>query len=579
MHDLVVRGGTVVDGTGRDRFVGDVAIDDGLITAVGVVADIGREEIPAAGLLVTPGVVDVHTHYDGQATWDPLLAPSSVHGVTTVIMGNCGVGFAPVRPASEEWLIGLMEGVEDIPGTALSDGITWEWETFPEYLDALERQKRSINVATQLPHGALRAYVMGERGARNEPATHEDIAQMRRLVTEAIDAGALGVSTSRTILHRAVDGSPVPGTFAAEDELRGLAGGLADAGRGVFEVAPAGIVGEDLLAPDREVAWMASVSRDSGRPVTFLLQQNHKAPDQWRETLRLVEVANEDGAQLVPQAHPRSIMLLVGFQCSLHPFHARPSYSEIAELPLDERVALLADPQRRRRILAEDDDPTNPLVGVLAWEVWQMYPLGERPNYEPSEDESVGGLAKRLGQDPWEVLYDLMLQDCGRELIMKPGLNYFEGDLEAALAMMTHPAAIIGGSDGGAHCGAICDASIPTSMLTHWTRDRQRGERLSVERVTEMQTRRTARAFGLQDRGTLEPGMCADLNIIDYNALELRRPFMAYDLPAGAHRLLQEAEGYVATIVGGQVTLRNGVDTGARPGRLIRSRDAAGVAS
>jgi N-acyl-D-amino-acid deacylase len=570
MHDLVIRGGTVVDGTGAAAYPADVAVDRDRVTAVGAVPARGREEIDAAGLLVTPGFVDVHTHYDGQATWDPILAPSSWHGVTTVVMGNCGVGFAPVRPGTQDWLIGLMEGVEDIPGSALSEGMTWGWESFPEYLDALDSHERTIDVAAQIPHGALRAYVMGERGARNDPATADDIAMMRQLVTEAVRAGALGVSTSRTIAHRAIDGQPVPGTFAAEDELLALAGGLADAGAGVFELAPAGIVGEDLLAPDREVAWMERVSRLSGRPITFLLQQNHKAPEQWREALRLVDKANASGARLLPQTAPRPIMLLVGHQGSLHPFSARPGYQALAALPLPERVAVLRDPLVRARILSEADDSGSPTHGIIVWDAEQMYPLGDPPQYEPAAQESVAELAARASRDPWEFLYDLMLAGDGRELIMKPGLNYFHGNLDAAYEMMTHPDAIIGGSDGGAHCSVICDASMPTSMLAHWTRDRARGPKLSVEQAVKMQTSTTAAAFGLTDRGVIRAGLRADLNVIDYDRLGLCRPEMAYDLPGGARRLLQRATGYVATVVAGQVTFRDGADTGARPGRLVR---------
>jgi N-acyl-D-aspartate/D-glutamate deacylase len=480
------------------------------------------------------------------------------------------VGFAPVRPGSEEFLIGLMEGVEDIPGSALSEGMRWGWESFPEYLDVLDRQERSINIATQIPHGSLRYYVMGDRGARNEPATAKDIAQMKELVADAVRAGALGVSTSRTVLHRAVGGDPVPGTFAAVAELLGLAEGLVDGGGGILELAPAGILGEDLLAPDLEVAWMARVSRQTGQPITFLLQQNNKAPDQWRETLRLVDKANADGARLIPQAAPRPLMLLVGHQGKLHPFSSRPSYQALVDLPLAERVAVLRDPVVRSRILSELDDPSRASNGVVMWMVEQMYPLGDPPEYEPAAERSVAALAARENRDPWEFLYDLMLADDGRELIMKPGLNYSHGNLDDAFAMMTHPAAVIGGSDGGAHCSVICDASMPTSMLTHWTRDRTAGARLTLPQAVRMQTSATAAAFGLTDRGTITSGARADLNVIDYDRLRLARPEMVYDLPGGARRLLQKAVGYVATVVSGQVVARDGVDTGARPGRLVR---------
>jgi N-acyl-D-aspartate/D-glutamate deacylase len=570
MHDLVIRQGTIADGTGAELFEGDIAVDDGRISAVGRVSGRGAEEIDADGAVVTPGFVDIHTHYDGQATWDPVLAPSIHHGVTTVMMGNCGVGFAPIRPGSEAWLIGLMEGVEDIPGSALSEGLQWGWETFPEYLDVLDAQQRTINVATQIPHGALRAYVMGDRGARNEAATPEDIAQMKQLVAEAVRAGAFGVSTSRTVVHRAVDGEPVPGTFAAESELMALAEGLVEGGGGVVELAPAGIVGEDLLAPDREVGWMERVSRQTGQPITFLLQQNDKAPDQWRETLRLVEKANASGAHLVPQVAPRPIMLLVGHQGWLHPFAARPSYQALAELPLAERVGVLRDPEVRSRILAESDDPSNPFHNVVEWSLEQIYPLGDPPQYEPTRERSVAALAATAGRDPWEFLYDAMLADDGRELIMKPGLNYSYGNLDDVYEMMIHPAAVLGGSDAGAHCSIICDASMPTSILTHWTRDRP-GPRLSLPEAVRLQTSSTAAAFGLKDCGTIALGARADLNVIDYDRLTLARPEMVYDLPGSARRLMQRATGYLATLVGGQVVARDGEDTGARPGRLLRA--------
>jgi N-acyl-D-amino-acid deacylase len=570
MHDVVIRNGTVVDGTGSPRFAGDVAISDGVIREVGAVSGTGRRELDADGLLVTPGWVDIHTHYDGQATWDPLLAPSSDHGVTTVVMGNCGVGFAPVRPGTEDWLVGLMEGVEDIPGSALAEGINWNWESFPEYLNVLDGQARALNIAAQIPHGALRAYVMGERGGRNEPATDADIAAMRRLVEEAVKAGALGVSTSRTIAHRAVDGEPVPGTFAAVAELRALAAGLVDAGRGVFEVAPAGVVGEDLLAPEREVAWMSQLSRELGVPITFLLQQHNKAPEQWRRTLELVDAANASGATLVPQVAPRPIMMLVGHQCRLHPFSARPAYSELEHLPLAERVTRLRDHEIRRRILAEEDPPDS-VSRQIAMIPEKMFLLGDPPDYEPGPECSVAALAAARGQDPWECLYDLMLNDGGRELIMKPALNYSYGNLDAACTMMLHPSSVIGGSDGGAHYSAICDASMPTSLLTHWARDRTAGPKLSIERVVQMQTSRTAQLYGIDDRGVLAPGKIADVNLIDHEHLRLSRPVMAFDLPAGARRLLQRAEGYIATIVSGEVAFEHGEHTGVLAGHLVRS--------
>ncbi|HEY8525082.1 MAG TPA: amidohydrolase family protein [Acidimicrobiales bacterium] len=570
MHDLVVRGGTVVDGTGTPARTADVAIDGGRITAVGRLAgEAARRTIDADGLLVTPGVVDIHTHYDGQATWDPELAPSSWHGVTTVVMGNCGVGFAPVRPGREDWLIQLMEGVEDIPGAALSEGIAWGWETFAEYLDALERLPRAIDVGTQVPHGAVRAYVMGERGAKNEPATPEDIAAMAEIVREGVAAGALGFSTSRTIMHRAVDGEPVPGTFAAEDELFGIGRVLGELGTGVFELAPAGVMGEDLAAPEREVAWMRRLSAAIGRPITFALSQHNLAPDQWRDVLRLAAEANAEGSDLRAQVGGRPLNLLIGFP-TFHPFVAHPTYRDLADLPLPERVARLRDPDVRARILAEEPAEGDPIRQFVSASLDRIYPMGEPPDYEPTPDMSVEAIAEREGRPAREVLYDLMLRHDGRELLMFALLGYSHGSLDDMREMLLHPNAALGLSDGGAHCGVMCDASNPTFMLSHWARDRSRGERLPLELAVRKMTHDTARLYGLGDRGVLVPGYKGDLNVIDYENLQLALPEMVFDLPGGARRLVQRAEGYVATVVSGEVTRERGEDTGARPGRLIR---------
>jgi N-acyl-D-aspartate/D-glutamate deacylase len=568
MHDLVIRGGTVVDGTGGPSRTADVAVDDGIITAVGDLKNpAARRTIEADGLLVTPGVVDVHTHYDGQVTWDPLVTPSSWHGVTTIVMGNCGVGFAPVRPGSQEWLVQLMEGVEDIPGTALTEGITWGWESFPEYLTALEGMGRVVDVGTQVPHGAVRAYVMGERGSRNEPATPEDIAAMAALVKEGIAAGALGFSTSRTIVHRAVDGEPVPGTFAAEDEIFGIGQALKSLGAGVFELAPAGAMGEDLAAPEREVALMRRLSAAIGRPISFALLQVDAAPDQWRDILRLAAEANAEGADLRPQVAGRALNILLGFQ-TIHPFSKRPTYAALADLPLAERIQHLRKDEVRRAILSETipDDPLMAMIGGQSTS--HMFPLGEPPDYEPTPDKSVAAIARREGRPEEEVLYDLLLRHDGRELVLFTLGGYSHGSLDDMKEMLQHPNSALGLSDGGAHCGVICDASAPTYMLSHWARDRANG--LPLEFVVKKMTRDTAHLYGLDDRGVLAPGFKADLNLVDHEHLNLRLPEMVHDLPAGARRLIQRADGWKATICSGEVTFEDGEHTDARPGRLIR---------
>ena len=568
MHDLVIRGGNVVDGTGGPARTADVAVDDGIITAVGELESAAAQRtFDADGLLVTPGVVDVHTHYDGQVTWDPLVKPSSWHGVTTVVMGNCGVGFAPVRPGSQEWLVQLMEGVEDIPGTALTEGITWGWESFPEYLTALEGMGRVLDVGTQVPHGAVRAYVMGERGSHNEPATPEDIAAMAALVKEGIAAGALGFSTSRTIVHRAVDGEPVPGTFAAEDEIFGIGQALKSLGAGVFELAPAGAMGEDLAAPEREVALMRRLSAAIGRPISFALLQVDAAPDQWREILRLVADANAEGADLRPQVAGRALNILLGFQ-TFHPFSKRPTYLAIADLPLGERIQHLRKDEVRRAILSESI-PDDPLLAIIGGQsTSHMFPLGEPPDYEPTPDMSVAAIARREGRPEEEVLYDLLLGHDGRELVLFTLGGYSHGSLDDMKEMLLHPNSALGLSDGGAHCGVICDASVPTFMLSHWARDRADG--LPLEFVVKKMTRDTANLYGLEDRGVLAPGFKADLNLVDLEQLNLRLPEMVHDLPAGARRLIQRADGWKATVCSGEVTFEDGEHTDARPGRLIR---------
>jgi N-acyl-D-amino-acid deacylase len=565
-YDLVIRNGTLIDGTGSAPHTGDVAIQDGRIAAVGQVSGPAARTLDADGHAVTPGFVDIHTHYDGQATWDPQLAPSCYHGVTTAVMGNCGVGFAPVRPDQHDFLIQLMEGVEDIPGAALHEGIQWEWESFPEYLDALERRRFSMDLGTQVPHGAVRAYVMGERGANNAPATPAEIAQMAALVKQGVAAGALGFSTSRTIAHRAISGEPVPGTFAAEDELFGLGRALGELGRGVFELAGAGAAGEDINAPKAELDWMRRLSAETGRPITFAMLQVDAAPQLWRELLQLSADAVREGAQIYPQVAGRPFGLLVGHQTTVHPFAACPSYAALLALPFEERVRRMRSAEVRRAILAEASPETSMLLRGLH----RTFPMGDPPDYEPGYEDSIEAIAKRTNRDATELLYDRMLDSSGRELFLVPVLNYSELSADPIREMMFHPRAALGLGDGGAHCGVICDASIQTFMLTHWVRDRSRGARIPVEFAVKRMSHDTAELFGLRDRGTLEVGKKGDVNVIDLAGLRLRAPEMIFDLPAGGRRFMQRASGYRATIVSGEIVLERDEPTGALPGRLVR---------
>ncbi|NRA03832.1 MAG: amidohydrolase family protein [Myxococcales bacterium] len=576
MYDVVIRNGTIVDGNGTPPFRGDVAVREGKIAAVGSIGESAASTtIDARGQLVTPGWVDVHTHYDGQATWDPLLTPSCWHGVTTVVMGNCGVGFAPVRPERRHWLVGLMEGVEDIPGTALNEGIRWDWETFPEYLDALEQMPRCLDVGTQIPHGAVRSYVMGDRGAKNEPANAEDILEMARIVGEAIQAGALGFSSSRTLVHRAIDGEPVPGTFAAEDELFGIGDALGALDAGVFELAPAGVMGEDLAAPEKEVAWMRKLSSRIGRPVSFALLQIDSQPDQWRKILTLCDEAVAEGARLRPQVGSRPTMLLVGLQ-TFSPFDGRPSFAAFAGLSLEARVRELRKPETKARVLAEQPENPDPLLSLVFRGMDKIFVLGETPDYEPEAECSIESIARKSGRDPYDVLYDAMLELDGKALLMVALVGYSEGNLEAIRQMLESPHSAFGLGDGGAHCRAICDASMTTFLLTHWARDRSRGPRLPLEYAVRKMTRDTAELYGLGDRGRIEVGYKADLNVIDFDRLRLELPEMVHDLPGNASRLIQKAQGYTATLVSGQVTFRNGEETGARPGRVLRGPQTVG---
>jgi N-acyl-D-aspartate/D-glutamate deacylase len=581
--DLRINGGTIVDGTGAPRFVGDVAIKDGRIVAVGAAVDgavdgDAAEVIDATGCVVAPGFVDIHTHYDGQATWDPVLEPSASHGVTTVVAGNCGVGFAPVRPGQESWLVELMEGVEDIPGTALHEGIQWDWETFPEYLDALDRREYAMDIAAFLPHAPLRVYVMGERGAANEDATAEDIAEMARHVREAIAAGAVGFSTSRSLNHKSLDGELVPGTFAGADELIGLAQAVVDAGGGLFEVVPTGETGSDADQILSEVELMGKVAAETGLPLSFLLVQARDAPELWKRQLELVEQARARGARLTPQVAARPGGMLLGL-ASYHGLMRRPTFRALEDsLPLEQLQAELRKPEVKAAILSESDLPPDPkrqfesLTDGTPYMFDRIFVLGDPPDYEPPASRSIAGLSRATGKDPWEVLYDEL---AAGTLLLGAFLNYGEGDHEALRAMIDHPDTVIGLSDGGAHVKMICDASMPTFLLTHWARDRSRGATLPLETVVQKQAAGTAAIAGLHDRGTIEVGKKADINVIDYDRLTLHAPRSIADLPAGGRRILQDATGYVATIVSGVVTRRDDKDTGARPGRLVRGQQAA----
>jgi N-acyl-D-aspartate/D-glutamate deacylase len=574
MHDLIIRGGTLVDGTGAKARSADIAISDGIITQVGSVQGEAAREIDATGLLVTPGWVDIHTHYDGQVTWDPLVSPSCWHGVTTVVMGNCGVGFAPAKPDRHDWLIELMEGVEDIPGAALAEGIKWNWESFPEYLDSIEKQERSLDIATQVPHGSVRAYVMGERGARNEAANDDDIAAMAKIVREGVEAGALGFSTSRTMLHLAKDGEPVPGTFANKDELIGIGHALGEAGHGVFEMA------SDMTPAEEEFNWMKEMSAETGLPVTYALLQSPVDANKWRDMLAMTEQARKEGANVTAQIACRPTGMVLGWQSTVHPFISRATYKAIANLPFAARLEKLKDPTTRKAILADDPGDMGPLGFILTQGFDRMFRLEQENHleYEPAAEDSVAAEAKRTGSDPAAIVYDMLMENEGRGYIYLPLLNYAEFNFDHIHEMMRHPATVLSLSDGGAHCGVICDASFPTYMLTHWVRDRSRGETLPLEEVVRMQTRETAELYGLNDRGIIAPGMKADVNVIDFDKLRILAPEMVFDLPADGRRMIQKAEGYRATIVSGVVTFENGESTGEMPGQLIRGPQATPTA-
>jgi N-acyl-D-aspartate/D-glutamate deacylase len=575
MHDMVIRNGTIVDGTGAAAFTGDIAIDGGRISAVATAAGSkigpGRQEVDATGLHVTPGFVDIHTHYDGQATWDSEMAPSSWHGVTTVVMGNCGVGFAPAKPDKHDWLIGLMEGVEDIPGTALAEGMTWDWETFPEYMDALAKRPRTIDVATHVPHGAVRAYVMGDRGARNEVPTEHEIAQMSAIVEDGLKAGALGFSTSRTVLHKSIDGELVPGTTATKEELIGIGRAVARAGHGVFEMA------SDLKREWDEFGWMGALSQETGLPVTFAMLQSIAKELPWEEQMAETAKWNAAGANIVAQIALRGNGILMAWRGTVHTFKFKPSWAEIDAAPWAEQWARISDPAWKAKLLAEPDViPPSDIAGLLAVVTQGFalhYEMGADFNYEPTVADSIAARAAAAGVSPAEYTYDLLSADDGTGFIYFPILNYADGNLDFVEGLLHRDDVVISLSDGGAHCGTICDAASPTFLLQHWVRDRTRGT-IAIENAIRRQCSDTARLYGMHDRGELRPGLLADINLIDMKALKLGAPWMAFDLPAGGKRLLQKAVGYVMTIKNGEVTFRNGTMTGALPGTLVRGPQA-----
>ncbi len=569
MHDIVIRGGKIVDGTGGSSFTGDVAIADGRVIDVGSIDSRGKREIDAGGAIVTPGWVDIHTHYDGQVTWDPEVSPSGWHGVTTVVVGNCGVGFAPVRPTEHEWLIQLMEGVEDIPGSALAEGITWRWETFAEYLDEVERMPRILDVAAMVPHGALRAYVLG--GDRsNEVASDEDISLMAKLAAEAVESGAVGVSTTRTLAHVAKDGSAAAGTFASSEELLAIGEALrGDGHRRVFSVVSDHFFDSRAEA---EFSWMAELSRRARIPVTYMVVDVPIYPGAWRQSLDRGLELNRDGAWLVPQVAGKPASLMVGWESTYHLFSGHEHYKPLADLSHGEKMARLRDPEVRRAILHEPFAVSNPFVAILHAQLVNrnLFPLGEPPNYEPRREDSVMSMAEAAGSSSLETAYDLMLEKDGHQLLYTPLLGYTDGNFEALREGLMHPSTVMGLSDGGAHVGFICDGTMPTFMLTHWVRDRVEGEKIPLEHAVHVQTERTARLFGFCDRGLLKPGYRADINVIDLDNLNLEPVGFAYDLPAGGKRLSQRATGYLATLKSGAIVRERDESTGERPGVLLR---------
>jgi N-acyl-D-amino-acid deacylase len=578
-HDLVIRNGMVVDGTGNPKYLADVSIDAGVITEVGSVSGKGNREIDAKGLVVTPGWVDAHTHFDGQVIWDSYLTPSCWHGVTTAVMGNCGVGFAPVKPSDQAQMINIMEGVEDIPGAVLREGVKWDWETFPEYLDVIASKPLVMDVAAQVPHAAVRVYVMGDRGSRNEPATADDIEKMSSIVSEALTAGAVGFSSSRTALHISADGRVVPGTYATTDEMFGFGRAIKAAGHGVFELATDAMGSIPKGKADEEFEWMTKLSRDAGAKLSFPLVQQHATPELWRSVMDRVEKARNEGAEFVAQTATRSIGMVMSWETTYHTFMGRPAYDKIASLPIAQRLARLRDPQIRADILSQASNK-DPFVGiqVLYEGMFRLEGEGGELNYEPLVESSVQARADREGRTPDEIVYTMFMENEGKGYIYVPLLNYAHNNLDIIYELFGNSSTMVSLSDAGAHCGAICDASAPTFVLSFWARDRTRGPRLSIEQAVAMQSRRTAEVYGLTDRGIIAAGKKADINVIDFDRLRILPPTIAFDLPAGGRRLIQKAEGYRATIVSGVVTFENGEATGAMPGKLVRGGSEVGAA-
>ncbi|MEI6383663.1 MAG: amidohydrolase family protein [Betaproteobacteria bacterium] len=566
MHDLIIKGGTLIDGTGAASITSDVAIKDGCIVDIGKITSKANRAINADGLFVTPGWVDIHTHYDGQVSWDPYLSPSSWHGVTTAVMGNCGVGFAPAHVHQREWMMELMEGVEDIPGAVLAEGVKWEWETFPQYMDAMSRIPRIMNVGAQIPHGALRVFVMGERGANREAATLDDMKIMAAIAKEAIAAGALGFTSSRTIVHRTKRGAAVPSLGVDGQELIEIATAIGETGKGVLQLI------SDWDDLDAEFNMIRDVTQASGWPMSYTLLQHDFLPERWREVLRRTEIARGEGLDIKAQVACRGIGMIHGLECSMQPFFMTPSYQKIAHLSLAKRVRELQNPELKKRMLMESMNATdNRRLESITQHFHKYFPIYDRANYEPLAEESIAGIAAGIGLSAVEVAFDMMLQDESRQKFYFPLYNYTENNLDVVHAMLTHPATLLGLGDAGAHCGYICDASYPTYLIKHWARDRTRGPKLPIEFLVHAQTQRNVRALGMFDRGALVLGMKADINIIDYEKLDLSNPKMVNDLPAGGRRLIQKASGYVSTMVNGQVVMEHGEPTGQLPGQLIRS--------
>ncbi len=570
MHDTVIRGGNIVDGSGTPGFTGDIALKDGKIAQVGGKAGPAHREIDAQGLMITPGWVDVHTHYDGQATWDRELAPSSWHGVTTVLFGNCGVGFAPVRRSDHADLIGMMESIEEIPGIALAEGLKWNWETFPEYLDALEKMPRAIDIAAQIPHHPLRVYVMGDRAIRREAATADDIQQMRDAVRQGLEAGAFGFTTSRTNSHKTPTGDMVPGRYSEVAELLGIGSAFKGLNHGAFGV------NSDFDDELEELKWMTKLGQDTGRPVWFLLTDRPTDLVRWKRLMAGVRKARDEGAMVTAQIAGRPVGVMLGIDTALHPFSIRPSWQALLTLPVAERMARMQDPEFRARVLNEK--PSEELLNRLTqfrqhitrrWN--RMFPLTDPPNYEPEEKDSIAGIAARANLSPDEVAYDYLAQGADKFLFF-PIVGYNDDNLNIIQTMLEDDTTLLGLSDGGAHCSSIIDASVPSWMLIHWARDRTRGPRLPLERMVKRQTSETAGFFGFHDRGLLKEGMKADVNVIDYENLRLHVPEIRYDLPMNGRRLLQRVDGYRHTFVSGVATFEDGLYSGATPGRLVRAR-------